>query len=123
MPSENPSVSFVGELRYADCYGEAPRSVAAGLQEVSSFDPHTAKLDPNASAVITPAESPANLVQIQTPKAIRVRLNGGVEDITVNRALILFGEGITQVEIFNDQLATPKQQTVSVTFATGGPYT
>lgn len=123
MATSTPTVSLVSELRFSDSDGTYPSTVVAGLNEVTSFDPHTRTLDPGASDTVTPAESPANVLVIQTPKKIRVRLNGGTEDIYVNRALVLFGDSITEVELFNDQLTPGKQQNVKVTFATGGSYT
>lgn len=121
--SSCPALTIIGEEKYCTAKSSCATPFVAGLTDITSYSPFTVTLSPGETArVVAAPESPVNYLRIETPREIAVKLNGGAEEITVSRTLILLGEGITQVEIDNDKLTTPKQVKVQVTFAKGAGF-
>lgn len=119
--TETPTLDIVGAIRFTDPTQETSIALSGGLEGASRIDPHNVEMDPGETdVVVSPAKSPATFLHIVTAKPIRIQLNGGSEYITVQRHFLLIGTSITQVELHNDQLATPKRINVDVRFAAGG---
>ena len=68
--------------------------------------------------VVAPGTTPASFFYLRTPQQVRIQLNGGAEDIVVDRLFMWTGP-VNSVEIFNDQVAPAKDVQVDVQFITG----
>jgi hypothetical protein len=91
--------------------------VSLTLQDADTFCPTQKTVAGGASEVFT-APTPTNFMMITVPRPVRVHLNGGTEDIPVERLLLITG-AVTSVEVFNDVDTPLKDMDVKIVFANG----
>ncbi len=116
--SDAPSLSITGTVDYCTKTGSCPLPLSVTLKEVTSFEKSSPTVTGGGSLTVTPGASPSNFLWITTVQEIRVIINGGAEFIPVERTLMITGD-VTEVEIHNDVVASPKDVQVDVTFAKG----
>lgn len=113
-----PSFSVTGTLDYCTNSGSNKFPLSLNISEVTENSCSSPTIQSGASVVVAPGTTPASFFYLRTPQQVRIQLNGGAEDIVVDRLFMWTGP-VNSVEIFNDQVAPAKDVQVDVQFITG----
>lgn len=114
----SPSVSFVGKLERCTARASSPYPVSFTLRDAKGFSCHNESVAAGATITVTPSPSPANMILIDTPRAIEIQLNNSTTWLRVDR-LFLATMTVTTVDIRNTLETPPLDIAVEIYFAQG----
>lgn len=101
---DTPTISLKGTIRYDSAVKHSEVPLSAALEKATWLDTVvTLAAGALAVAVVAPAPN-ADVMVLDTPRKVRYRVNGGVENFEVSRLRLDFGTDITSLEFDNNQL-------------------
>ena len=113
-----PSFSVTGTLDYCTNSGSNKFPLSLNISEVTENSCSSPTIVSGTSVVLAPGTPPGTFFYLRTPHQVRIQLNGGAEDIVVDRLFMWTGP-VLSVEIFTDQISPAKDVQVDVQFITG----